>query len=60
MVCENEKHFSSFKWEIFLLEAGDNGMTLLIYIQKFDTNLWRNYEMSDAEDFPLDENVFFE
>ena len=35
-------------------------MTLLIYIQKFDTNLWRNYEMSDAEDFPLDENVFFE
>lgn len=60
MVCENEKHFSSFKWEKFLLEAGDNGMTLLIYIQKFDTNLWRNYEMSDAEDFPLDENVFFE
>ena len=51
MVCENEKHFSSFKWEKFLLEAGDNGMTLLIYIQKFDTNLWRNYEMSDAEDF---------
>ena len=60
MVCENEKHFNSFKWEKFLLEAGDNGMTLLIYIQKFDSNLWRNYEMSDAEDFPLDENVFFE
>lgn len=60
MVCENEKRFSSFKWEKFLLEAGHNGMTLLIYIQKFDTNLWRNYEMSDAEHFPLDENVFFE
>ena len=44
--------------EKFLLEAKRNGVILLIYMQKFNTYLWKNYDsMLDVKESPLDESA---